>query len=131
MPADPANDPLVLIADDNPQILELLEAYLDPLPLRTLTAPDGDAALACVRDQQPDLILLDIMMPRHSGYEVCRALKADPATRAIPVLMVTALNEVGDLERARECSADEFITKPVNKIELLELVRKYVDLPDA
>ena len=118
----------VLITDDNPQILELLEAYLEPLPVRVITAIDGQATLAAVERDQPDLILLDVMMPKRSGFEVCRTLKEDARYRDIPIVMVTALNEVGDIERARECGADEFISKPVNKIELLELVRNLLQL---
>jgi two-component system alkaline phosphatase synthesis response regulator PhoP len=120
-PAD-ADQPIVLIADDNPQILELLEAYLEPLDLRVLTAADGQATVTAVERQRPALILLDIMMPKRSGFEVCRLLKGDARYRDVPIIMVTALNEEGDLERARECGADEYISKPVNKIELLELV---------
>ncbi|MBK8913791.1 MAG: response regulator [Phycisphaerales bacterium] len=113
----------VLIADDNPQILELIEAYLEPLGVEISTAADGQAALAAIEAVPPDLVLLDIMMPRRSGYEVCRQLKEDDRYRDIPVIMVTALNEVGDLERARECGADDFLTKPVNKMELLARVQ--------
>jgi len=114
----------VLIADDNPQILELLEAYLDPLGVRVLTAKDGQATLDAVDNERPDLILLDIMMPRRSGFEVCRMLKDDPRYRDIPIIMVTALNEVADMERARESGADYFLSKPVNKLELLERVQE-------
>ncbi len=115
--------PKVLIADDNPQILELIEAYLEPLEVQTFLAADGEAALAAVERHRPDLVLLDIMMPRRSGFEVCRVLKDDARYRDIPIIMVTALNEVGDMERARECGGDDFICKPVNKIELLARVQ--------
>jgi two-component system alkaline phosphatase synthesis response regulator PhoP len=118
----------VLIADDNPQILELLEAYLEPLGLDVRLASDGEATLAAVEHDQPDLILLDIMMPKRSGYEVCRILKDDPRYRDIPIIMVTALHEVGDMERARECGGDDFLSKPVNKIELLDRVRNLLKL---
>lgn len=114
----------ILIADDNPQILELLEAYLDLLPVRTTLAADGDATLAAVAQDAPDLILLDVMMPKRSGFEVCRMLKADERYRHIPIIMVTALNEVGDEERGRESGADVFVSKPVNKLELLEHIRR-------
>lgn len=113
----------VLIADDNPQILELLEAYLEPLGVQVSLAADGESTLASVERTLPDLILLDIMMPRKSGFEVCRLLKDDPRYADIPIIMVTALNEGGDIERARECGADDYISKPVNKIELLSRVR--------
>ncbi len=118
----------VLIADDNPQILELLEAYLEPLRAQVRLAADGEATLMAVERDEPDLILLDIMMPKRSGYEVCRLLKDDPRYRDIPVIMVTALNEAGDMERARECGCDDFLTKPVNKIELLARVQNLLRL---
>ena len=113
----------ILIADDNPQILELLEAYLQPLDVSVTTAMDGQEVLAAVESAVPDLILLDIMMPRMSGFEVCRALKDDPRFRDIPIIMVTALNETADMERARDCGTDEYLSKPVNKIELLTRVQ--------
>jgi two-component system cell cycle response regulator len=118
----------VLIADDNPQLLELLEAYLEPLEVTVSVARDGQATLTAVEQQQPDLILLDVMMPKHSGFEVCRMLKEDPRYRDIAIVMITALNEVGDQERARECGADDFLSKPVNKIELLTRVRSLLKL---
>jgi len=118
----------VLIADDNPQIVELLEAYLEPLNVQVRTAADGEATLAAVEREMPDLILLDIMMPRRSGFEVCRILKDDPRYHDIPIVMVTALNEAGDLERARECGGDDFLSKPVNKIELLARVQNLLRL---
>src|SRR4029453_16850090 len=70
-----------------------------------------------------DLILLDVMMPRMSGFQACQRIKANPQTRDIPIVMITALNEVGDVERAVESGADDFLTKPVNKLELLTRVR--------
>ena len=118
----------LLIADDNPQILELLEAYLEPLELEVVLATDGQATLEAVEREQPALLLLDIMMPKRSGFEVCRALKDDPRYRDIPIVMITALNEVGDMERARECGADGFLCKPVNKNELLERVQNLLKL---
>ncbi len=71
----------------------------------------------------PDLILLDVMMPRMSGFEVCRKLKEDPETRSIPIMMVTALNELGDIERGVESGTDDFVSKPVNKLELIMRVK--------
>ena len=92
----------VLVVDDNVQNVELMQAYLETLNCTVHTAADGSEALAKVPQVKPDLILLDIMMPRMSGFEVCRRLKADPKTRDIPILMVTALNELGDIERGVE-----------------------------
>ena len=116
----------ILIVDDNEQNVELLQAYLDPLPCKLYTAYDGLEAIALIENQDtplPDLILLDIMMPKMSGFEVCRKLKDDPATRAIPIMMVTALNELGDIERGVESGTDDFVSKPVNKLELLTRVK--------
>ena len=113
----------VLVVDDNLQNLELLVAYLDSLGCEVRTAEDGVEALEKVAQDSPDLILLDIMMPRMSGFEVCRKLKSDPATRDIPVIMVTALTELGDIERGVECGTDDFISKPVNRLELVTRVK--------
>lgn len=115
----------VLVVDDNAQNLELLVAYLDSLGCKVATAADGLEALSLVRGQATpfDLILLDIMMPRMSGFEVCRKLKSDPATRDIPIIMVTALNELTDIERGVEVGTDDFITKPVNRLELITRVK--------
>jgi len=120
----PGEKSKVLIVDDNAQNLELLEAYMLELPEVTpITATNGVDALEKVAAEKPDLILLDVMMPRMSGFEVCKVLKADPETRDIPVIMVTALDELGDVERARECGTDEFLSKPVNRAELTSRVR--------
>ena len=113
----------VLVIEDNPQNVELLVAYLEPLGCQVRTASDGIHGLEKVRAEPPDLILLDVMMPRMSGFEVCRKLQADPATRDIPILMVTALNELGDIERGVDSGTDDFISKPVNRLELLTRVR--------
>ena len=113
----------VLVVDDNEQNLELLNAYLDDLGGPIRLARDGLQAIDSVQASPPDIVLLDIMMPRMSGYQVCETLKKNPATRDIPIIMVTALNEVGDVERAIDAGADDFLTKPVNKLELLTRVR--------
>jgi two-component system, OmpR family, alkaline phosphatase synthesis response regulator PhoP len=113
----------VLIVDDNAQNVELLQAFLEALPVTVVTATDGVEALERVAQHNPDLILLDIMMPRMSGFQVCRKLKADPKTRDIQILMVTALNELGDIEQASDCGTDDFVSKPVNKLELLTRIK--------
>jgi len=119
----------LLIVDDNAQNVELLQAYLEALSCKIATAFDGIEALAMIDDPAeptPDVILLDIMMPKMSGYEVCRKLKEDPSTRSIPIIMVTALNELGDIERGVECGTDDFLTKPVNKLELVTRVKSFL-----
>ena len=115
--------PRILIADDNPQGLELLEAYLSGTDYAVATATDGEETLRKVQVFNPDLILLDIMMPKISGFEVCKRLKADPATRDVAVLMITALDQPSDVERAVEAGTDDFLTKPINQTELLGRVR--------
>jgi len=113
----------VLLVDDNEQNLELLVAYLEELGCELRTASDGLEALDEVAKRPPDLILLDVMMPRMSGFQACARIKRDPASKEIPIVMVTALNEVADVERAVESGADDFLTKPVNRVELVTRVR--------
>jgi CheY-like chemotaxis protein len=113
----------ILIADDNEPNRELLEAYLADVDCDVSHSIDGQDTLAKVKSFKPDLILLDVMMPKLSGFEVCQRLKADAATRKIMVLMVTALNEAGDIERAVKAGTDDFLSKPVNKVELLKRVQ--------
>ena len=118
----------ILIADDNEPNVELLEAYLGGLECEIAVAVDGRDTLEKVAQFHPDLILLDIMMPKLSGFEVCKKLKDDPHTRRIMILMVTALSEWGDIERAVEAGTDDFLSKPVNKLELLTRVRNMLKL---
>jgi two-component system alkaline phosphatase synthesis response regulator PhoP len=120
--------PVILIVDDNIQNLELLQAYLEDLDCETIAAYDGPEALDLVSEHQPDLLLLDIMMPKMSGFEVCKRLKSDPKTCNIPVIMVTALNEFRDIERGIDSGTDDFVSKPVNKLELLARVRTMLKL---
>lgn len=118
----------ILIADDNETNVELLEAYLADVDCELAVAVDGRDTLDKVEEFHPDLILLDIMMPKLSGFEVCQKLKDDPKTRGIMILMVTALNELGDIERAVNAGADDFLSKPVNKLELLKRVENMLKL---
>ena len=118
----------ILIADDNEPNRELLEVYLADVDCEIATAVDGSDTLEKVSSFKPDIILLDIMMPKLSGFEVCQQLKADSVTRQIMVLMVTALGELGDIERAVEAGTDDFLSKPVNKIELVKRVENMLKL---
>ena len=114
----------ILIVDDNRQNLELLEVYLEDLPGVTIvTAEDGIEAMTRIAEDRPDLVLLDIMMPRMSGFEVCKQIKHSPKTREIMVVMITALNETGDIERATECGADDYLSKPIDRKALVDLVK--------
>lgn len=118
----------ILIADDNEANRELLEAYLATVDCETEMAVDGQDTLDKVDSFQPDLVLLDVMMPKLSGFEVCEKLKAGEETRRVMVLMVTALSELGDIERAVAAGTDDFLSKPVNKIELLKRVENMLKL---
>jgi DNA-binding response OmpR family regulator len=115
--------PRILIADDNPEGVELLEAYLGGTDYDTQVAHDGEETLRKVQEWRPDVILLDIMMPKISGFEVCKRLKASAETANIMVLMVTALDQHSDIDRAVEAGTDDFMTKPINKAELLRRVK--------
>jgi CheY-like chemotaxis protein len=127
-PAAQPRRPRVLIADDNEPNRELLEAYLADVDCEIATAVDGADTLARVAAFHPDVILLDVMMPKFSGFEVCQRLKDDPATSAIMILMVTALGELGDIERAVEAGTDDFLSKPVNRVELVKRVENMLKL---
>ncbi len=120
--------PIILVVDDNQQNLELLQAYLEDIDCKSVPAYDGLEALEIVANQPPDLILLDVMMPKMSGFEVCKRLKHDHKTEDIPIIMVTALNEYGDIERGIDSGTDDFISKPVNKLELLTRVKTMLKL---
>jgi DNA-binding response OmpR family regulator len=119
--------PRILIADDNPQGVELLEAYLSDTGYEVITATDGEEALRKAREWRPGVVLLDVMMPKASGFEVCKRLKGDTATRGIAVLMVTALDQPSDVERAVEAGTDDFLTKPINQTDLLRRVRALLE----
>ena len=124
--------PRILIVDDTRQNAELLEAHLDGHGYETRLATNGEEALQIVAAWPADLLLLDIMMPKLSGFEVCRRLRADPATAGVGVLMITALDQPTDIERAVEVGTDDFLTRPVHKAELLLRVQSLLAaLPEA
>ncbi|MEK6679564.1 MAG: HD domain-containing phosphohydrolase [Nitrospirota bacterium] len=117
-------EPRILVVDDEPQNLELLSAYLEKAGYNNIvTALNGIEALKHVDGSPPDLILLDIMMPKMNGFEVCKRLKDDSRTRLIPIVIITALRDVEDKIRALDLGADEFLSKPFNRAELMARVR--------
>ena len=123
----------ILIADDNSANRELLEAYLLGIDCELETSVDGEDTLAKIRSFKPDLVLLDVMMPKLSGFEVCKQVKDDDELKRVMILMVTALSELGDIERAVAAGTDDFLSKPVNKVELIKRVEnmlKYKDVED-
>jgi cyclic di-GMP phosphodiesterase len=115
--------PSILIVDDNPATVELLKQQLKPYQYTIETASDGDVALEKVRQNPPDLVLLDLMMPRISGFEICDRLKNDKATQFIPIIVITALSEQSDKLKAIELGADDFLVKPINRVELTTRIK--------
>lgn len=113
----------VLVVDDDVLLRDLLEAILVDANYDVVSASDGEQALTTVAEREPDLVLLDVQMPRMNGYEVCRRLKNDPETQFIPVVMVTALEGDEDKIKAIEAGADDFVTKPYNSYMLLTRVK--------
>lgn len=118
----------ILVVDDILPNVKLLEAKLSAEYFDVLTASDGPTAIEIAANETPDLVLLDVMMPEMDGFEVCRRLRADPKTRHIPVVMVTALSDVSDRVRGLEAGADDFLSKPVNDVALFARVRSLVRL---
>lgn len=115
--------PVILVVDDQLQNIELLEAHLVPQGYEILRAEDGEAALMVIRENPVDLVLLDVMMPKINGFEVCRRIKADDRFRNIPVVLITALAEKEDRIKGIEAGAEDFISKPIDKGEVLARVR--------
>ena len=115
--------PKILVVDDVELNLELQKTYLTSSGYDVVVAMDGEEALEKVETEHPDLVLLDVMMPKLNGFEVCQILKNDPKTQFIPVIMVTALQDVEDRVRGIESGADDFISKPFNKMELMARVK--------
>lgn len=124
-PAPPAD---ILVVDDTPANLQLLVGMLQERGYRVRPVTNGAHALRAVRSAPPDLILLDITMPEMDGYEVCRRLKADPATRDIPVLFISALTETGDKLRAFQAGGVDYVSKPVQVEEVDARVRTHLEL---
>ncbi len=115
--------PWILIVDDNPANVDILQARLAAHGYQIFTAADGEEALAVAREKQPDLILLDIMMPKLDGLEVCRRLKGDASLPFMPIVMVTAKADSGDIVAGLEAGGDEYLTKPVDQAALVARVK--------
>ena len=118
----------VLVVDDIPANVKLLEARLSAEYFEVLTATSGQQALEIISEQVPDIVLLDVMMPGMDGFEVCRRIKMDPRAQHIPIVMVTALDQIADRVKGLEAGADDFLTKPVSDIALITRVKSLVRL---
>jgi len=120
----------VLVVDDEKAIAEYVTTLLDLHGYETRTAGDGREAVMKARDFFPDLILLDVMLPHLNGFDACKILRADPALKDTPVVMLTSLNQMGDAEKAFKAGANDFLTKPFETERLLHKVRKFLgDVP--
>jgi twitching motility two-component system response regulator PilH len=121
----------ILIADDSPTAVAVLRRILSPLGHKLVVAADGDQAARAVADEaaRPDLVILDVVMPRHSGFELCRLLKSNPATRAIPVFLVTSKTQAPDRYWGLRQGADEYLEKPVDAELLVKKVQERLRCP--
>jgi CheY-like chemotaxis protein len=115
-------EPLILLVDDEPSIRETVSFILEMEGYRVVTAGNGDEALEQIRRLQPPVVLLDAMMPRRDGFDVCRTVKSDPTLAATKIVMLTALGQKTDQERAMAAGADFYVTKPFDEEELLALL---------
>lgn len=115
----------ILVVDDEPTNIELIQGYLET-DYDVVSACSGKEALEKISEEKPDVVLLDIMMPEISGYEVCAKIKQDESTRFIPVVMITALSDLEDKIKAIDAGADDFLTKPINSLELSTRVRSLI-----
>ena len=115
--------PLILVVEDEAALVTLLRYNLEREGFRVAEARDGEEALLMVREQKPDLVLLDWMLPLLSGLEVCRQLRRSPDTRSLPIIMLTARGEEGDKLRGLDSGADDYVTKPFSPSELVARVR--------
>jgi DNA-binding response OmpR family regulator len=126
--ASPDEDkPLVLVAEDDEDILELISLILERSGYEVIRAADGEEALGLARSERPVLVMLDVMMPRLDGYEVTRRLRQDEATAGIPILLVTARVQDGDVQRGFEAGADDYLRKPFSPEELESRLQAILD----
>src|SRR5213080_4487500 len=123
--------PVLLIADDDEDVQRLLTLYVRPLDCEVLTARDGEEALAIAQARLPDLVLLDVMMPKRSGWEVCQALKAVQRTSHIAVVLVTGRGDVKDRLTGLQLGADDYLVKPFNRDQVVKRVAALIDRQSA
>ena len=114
----------VLAVDDDPTILRLLQVNLEMEGHEVLTAEDGHSALAVIRAERPDVVLLDVMMPEMDGFQVCESVRADPDIADTPIVFVSARAQQADLDRGYASGADGYITKPFDPVDLVETIER-------
>ncbi|MGI2112431.1 HD domain-containing phosphohydrolase [Shewanella frigidimarina] len=123
-------NPVILVVDDNPQNIELMQAYLEPKGYKIVTATGGQEALDILANHPIDLILLDIMMPGMNGFEVTRRVRQNETLKLLPIVLITALRETKERVKGIDAGCDDFITKPVDKNELLSRVKSLLKIKD-
>ena len=116
----------VLIVDDEPDIVELIEFSLKLENIECITAYDGEEGLSRAKEENPDLIILDIMLPKMNGYKIARLLKFDESYKHIPIIMLTARTQQSDVALGKETGADEYVPKPFSMDELVGMIKKYL-----
>ena len=121
---------IVLVVEDEPNIVDSLSFLMKQAGLTVQVARDGDAALRFMESRVPDLVLLDVMLPRRDGYDVCRAIRANPAWREVKVIMLTARGRDLDRRKGLELGADDYVTKPFSTREIVERVRRLLEAGD-
>jgi DNA-binding response OmpR family regulator len=119
----------ILVVEDENALAENLAALLSAKGHKVSISPDGADALSRARKERPDLILLDVMLPRMSGHDVCRLLRADPKTAGLKIVMVTGLGRGGDVEDAFAAGADDYLIKPFDSARLFKKIEKVLGLP--
>lgn len=123
------SEPVVLVVDDSPTVRKIVQLTLQRERIRVVTAGDGLSALAAVADEQPDLILLDIMLPRMDGYNICQVIRKNMAYRDLPIIMLSGKDGLFDKMRGKLAGSTEYMTKPFDSGELAQTVKRYLDSP--
>lgn len=121
------DEPVVLVVDDSPTVRKIVQLTLQRERIRVVTAGDGLSALAAVADEQPDLILLDIMLPRMDGYNICQVIRKNMAYRDLPIIMLSGKDGLFDKMRGKLAGSTEYITKPFDSTELVQTVKRHLD----
>ena len=125
------SEPVVLVVDDSPTVRKIVQLTLQRERIRVVTAGDGLSALAAVADEQPDLILLDIMLPRMDGYNICQVIRKNMAYRDLPIIVLSGKDGLFDKMRGKLAGSTEYMTKPFDSGELAQTVKRYLDSPAA
>jgi twitching motility two-component system response regulator PilG len=121
------DDPVVLVVDDSPTVRKIVQLTLQREQIQVVTAGDGLSALAAVADEQPDLILLDIMLPRMDGYNICQVVRRNMAFRDMPIIMLSGKDGLFDKMRGKLAGSTEYITKPFDSAELVQTVKRHLN----